>query len=139
MEELFAYALVLSEGYDFWDEYYEIIDRLFMKYPDNEEYLRLEEISSEKDAILHMLSMMNSAVIEKNVLGKTLMNCFKKIYNEIDLKEFSRKTYSIWNKLPSELIQEEPFWTFDYANECLTYGDEEQCRILYDRALNYYE
>lgn len=34
---------------------------------------------------------------------------------------------------------EEPFYILSYADDCLGYGDEKQCRELYENALNYYD
>lgn len=71
--------------------------------------------------------------------GKHLMENLKPIYREGSLKEFGRDMYELWEKLPDSIGKKDPFYIFGYANDCLAYGDEQQCRELYERALDYYE
>ena len=40
--------------------------------------------------------------------------------------------------LPEKLAREEPFATLSYADDCLPYGDEAQCRRLYEAAFDHY-
>ena len=47
--------------------------------------------------------------------------------------------YDLWKLLPDKINNEEPFYTLNYAGDCLSYGDEIRCRELYKCALNYYE
>lgn len=47
--------------------------------------------------------------------------------------------YDLWKLLPDKINNEEPFYTLNYVGDCLSYGDEIQCRELYECALNYYE
>lgn len=42
-------------------------------------------------------------------------------------------------KMPDSIGKKDPFYIFGYADDCLAYGDEQQCRELYERALDYYE
>ena len=43
-------------------------------------------------------------------------------------------------RLPSVIeYGEEPFFALCYADDCLSYGDEKQCRDLYEAALSYYD
>lgn len=139
MEELFAYALLFCEGYDFWDLYSEQLDRLFLMYPDNEEYLYLEGLKSPKDAALHIISAMSGVPFDIELFGRTLMNLVAQAYKRSDLTEFDRRMYSLWNNLPVSVYQQEPFFTLCYAGDCLSYEDEKQCRKLYEQAIHYYD
>ena len=47
--------------------------------------------------------------------------------------------YSLWESLPGNLQNMEPFWSLCYADEPLTWGDEAQTRSLYETMLSYYE
>ena len=47
--------------------------------------------------------------------------------------------YRLWTLLPKKIKLEEPFYILSYADDCLGYGDEKQCRELYENALNYYD
>ena len=139
MEELFAYALLFCEGYDFWKQYSEQLDKLFLESPDNEEYLYLEELNSPKEAAIHILSVMSESSFNEDLFGRALMKLIAQAYATSDLADFGGKMYSLWNKLPKGIEQKEPFFTFCYADDCLSYGDEAQCRELYEKAIHYYD
>ena len=66
------------------------------------------------------------------------MESLRQIYENIRLEIFAKKMYSLWNKLPGFVDKEEPFFILCYADDCLSYGDEYQCRQLYEKAMNYY-
>ena len=139
MEKLFVYALLCSVGYDVWEEYKTELDRLFLDNIDNEEYLDLEG-RTPKDAILHTLSLMQSESINQDIFGKQLMSAIKPIYADCDIKEFGNRMYLLWQRFPSVIEErKEPFFVFCYADDCLSYGDEKQCRYLYESALGYYD
>ena len=67
------------------------------------------------------------------------MRSLLRIYESIDIALFAKKMYSLWNKLPRDIGQKEPFLTLCYADDCLSYHDEEQCRKLYEKAMCYYD
>ena len=48
--------------------------------------------------------------------------------------------YELWNRLPKVIDEmEEPFHVLAYADDCLAYGDEKQCRELYESMFAFYE
>lgn len=128
----------LCEGYDFWDLYLNRLDELFLKHPDNKEYLYLEGLRSPKGAALHIVSRMSEVQFNTELFGRTLMKLVGQIYKTSDLTEFDRRMYSLWNNLPTSINYEQPFFTFCYVGDCLSYGDKEQCRRLYEQAIFYY-
>lgn len=68
------------------------------------------------------------------------MSVLKPIYNQCEIEEFGKKMYELWKRLPSSIeYGENPFFVLNYADDCLSYGDEKQCRELYESMLNYYE
>ena len=67
------------------------------------------------------------------------MRALKPIYYESDIVDFGNRMYELWNRLPDNISNAEPFHTFSYADDCLSYGNEKQCRELYEEAFNYYE
>lgn len=56
-----------------------------------------------------------------------------------DIKKFSEAMYSLWENLPPILQDEEPFYTLSYADDPLSWGDEEQTRKIYESIFNYYQ
>ena len=137
MEKLFVYALLYSEGFDMWAMYSNTLDKLFIENPEDENYLSLEGMAP-KEAVLHTITIMHRNTFDTGYFGKILMESLRQIYENIRLEIFAKKMYSLWNKLPGFVDKEEPFFTLCYADDCLSYGDEYQCRQLYEKAMNYY-
>lgn len=139
MEKLFVYALLYSVGCDVWSEYEEELHRLFLDNVDNDEYLDLESMSP-KDAILHTISLMQVQSINCDTFGKELMKAIKPIYRDCDIGDFGKRMYKLWQRLPHVIeYGEAPFFILSYADDCLSYGDEKQCRDLYEAAMSYYD
>ncbi|MCI8403228.1 MAG: hypothetical protein HFI38_14250 [Lachnospiraceae bacterium] len=44
-----------------------------------------------------------------------------------------------WESLPGNIQNIEPFWILSYADDPLSWGDEEQTRNIYKQMLHYYE
>lgn len=139
MEELFVYAILCVIGYDQYHAYKNALDRLFMDNPENDTYLGLEG-RGYKDAILHTIATMNSYPFNHDVFGKLLMRALKPIYKQSALQDFAEKMYRLWKTLPDSIdYGEQPFYIFCGADDYLSYGDEKQCRELYESAMDYYE
>lgn len=138
MEELFVYALLYSEGFDAWSSYADTLDKLFMEDLENETFLSLEGMTP-KDAVLHTIAVMYGSEFDTESFGKILMRSLLPIYENTNLEIFAEKMYSLWNKLPRRIDEHEPFFTLCYADDCLSYHDEEQCRELYEKAMHYYD
>ena len=138
MEELFVYSLLCDVGYEKYDEYREVLDNLLLCNPEDEVLLDLEG-RDYKDAMLHLYQLMNELSFDTIEFGNQLMSKLKPIYEESDIVVFGKKMFDLWNLLPDKINCEEPFHTLSYADDCLSYGDEIQCRELYERALSYYE
>ncbi len=72
--------------------------------------------------------------------GKILMSKLKVVYvNCSDIKCFASQMYSLWENLPGNIQNIEPFWTLCYADEPLSWGDEKQTRNIYEHMLSYYK
>ena len=112
MEELYVYALLCSVGFDRYAEFQNALDRLFLADPANEALLDLEERGTKA--------------------------ALKLLYRSSQISDFAGKMYALWSALPEKLAREEPFATLSYADDCLPYGDEAQCRRLYEAAFDYY-
>lgn len=138
MEKLFVYAILCGIGYEKYNDYKDTLDQLFENNPDDEQLLDLEN-RKYKDAMLHIHALMNVYPIDYDKFGKYLMNALKPIYKESAIDEFGNKMYKLWNRLPASINNEDPFFVLNYADDCLSYGDEEQCRELYESMLNYYD
>ena len=137
MDELYVYALLCSAGFDEFLNFEFVLNELFLKNPDNDEFLDLMG-RSDKDTLLQVLSLMNTHPLDQDHFGKCFMSALKPIYFVESLHEFYKCTNKLWTLLPEDLRYTEPFFILCYAGEPLDYGDEKTCRELYEKALNYY-
>lgn len=93
-----------------------------------------------KDSLLHIHSIMNEYSLNCELFGNILMKELKKIYASIEITEFGKKMCELWNRLPNAIDKmEKPFHVLSYADDCLSYGDEKQCRKLYEAMFGFYE
>ena len=142
MEELFAYAILLYEGIATEAEYQERLDALFLEHPDDRMLLDLECETDIQEAVICIRTRADYGYIglHPERFGRTLMKKLRDCYASCtDLRRFGSKMYSLWESLPSDLYDREPFWTLSYADDPLSWGDEAQTRALYEKMLNYYE
>ncbi len=139
MEELYVYALLYVIGYECWDDYSNELHELFLNNPDNEVLLMLEEQGDSKDAMLHLFSEMGKCELDEKAFGSLLMDKISELYQTMEITEFGRKMYKLWGYLPAIIMKNEPFYTLSYADDCLSWGDEKQCRELYEKAMGYYK
>ena len=77
--------------------------------------------------------------IDYDVFGKFLLYELNTIYPEMEIHNFGAKAYSLWNLLPKNIEQKQPFLTLSYADDPLSWGDEKQSRELYEKMFKYYE
>ena len=139
MEELLVCVLLLCEGFDLAEEYRQKLDALFLSNPDDEFLLELEFRSSNiKESCLYLKAHFNCSAFDRDQFGRFLMQQLSVLYRENNLRYFADKMYSLWQNLPNGISHEEPFWTLCYADDPLSWGDERQCRELYEEMLGSY-
>lgn len=141
MEELMVEAIMGSLGYGSFEEYQRILNNLWETAPDEYEPLLLElESRQYKDAIIYLMhrSPSFSNCDKVAVFGKYLMDRLKTLYFQLPLEEFGRLAYSVWGELPETINMEEPFYTLNYADDSLSWGDEFSCRESYKKMFDYY-
>ena len=139
MEELFVYAILCGIGFEKYDKYQETLDRLFELNPADETLLDLYG-RTYKDAMLHIHSMMNECTLDSQLFGYCLMKELGDMYLSMEISEFGKNMYKLWHRLPNSIDKmQDPFYVLSYADDCLSYGDEKQCRELYESMLKFYE
>ena len=139
MEELFVCAILCGLGFEKYNKYKETMDRLLELNPTDEIVLDLYD-RSYKDVMLHLHSIMDEYTLDYELFGKCLMKELRTIYLSVEITEFGKKMYELWNRLPKAIDKmEKPFHVLSYAEDCLSYGDEKQCRELYESMFKFYE
>lgn len=134
--ELCVLALLYAVGYDTKEKYEKLLDDMLLRDELTDVVLELESMSV-KNATLHTLSLMNVNAIDTELFGKMLMNACQEMYLKEPIHEFGKRMYQLWNLIPSEIGENEPFYILAYADDFLPY-DETSCRELYEKAFNYY-
>lgn len=140
MEELLVYALLLCQKLVTETEYNKRLDEMFLNTPENNDLfndlLNLEYETDIKKAIVYIRTHINYNNMDIDLFGKILMSKLKEVYkNCSDIREFAYRMYSLWESLPGNLQNIEPFCTLSYADDPLSWGDEEQTRNIYERML----
>lgn len=139
MEELLVFAFLLCEEMVTKDEYNKRLDELFLDNPENEDLLYLEWKADIKNAIIYIRTHIDYNALDYEQFGRVLMSKLKVCYkNCSDIKSFADRMYNLWENLPGNVQDKEPFFTLCYADDPLSWGDEEQTRNIYERMLNYY-
>lgn len=134
-----VYAILLYEELVIENEYNKRLDELFLKNPENDDLLYLEWEKDIKKAIIYVRTHIDYNKLYFERFGRILMGKLKEIYvNCSDIKCFASRMYSLWESLPGNIQNIGPFWTLSYADDPLSWGDEEQTRNIYEHMLSYY-
>ena len=144
MEELLVDAIMLSQKLAEESEYHKKLDELFLSSSESDDFyndlLYLEWEKDIKSAVLYVRAHIDCNRLDTDLFGKILMRKLNRVYqNFTDIREFAHQMDKLWTVLPESLQNTEPFLTLSYADEPLSWGDEEQSRDLYERMLCYYE
>jgi len=141
LENLFVYALLLDVGFIPISEYGDYLDTSFTKKPDDNLLLELEwSFSDIPKSIAIIYHYCNVCVVDYDAFGSFLCQKLSEIYFQYknSINDFGSKAYAIWQRLPSVIHQTEPFWTLSYADDPLSWGDENQTRELYEQMFFFY-
>ncbi len=139
MEELLAYALLYCESIVSEEEYEKRLNELFEENPENDIYLELEFMPSMKESVLYLRAYIDYNKFNHSRFGQALMEKLKQYYRCVSLRKFADAMWLLWKSLPGCLQEEEPFHILSYADDPLSWGDEQQTRELYEDMLCYYE
>ncbi len=135
-----VYAILLCEELVSENEYREILDKLFLNNPENDDLLYLEWETDIKKAVIYVRTHIDCSNLEIERFGRILMSKLEMVYVKCpDIKCFASRMYSLWKGLPKNLRNIEPFWTLCYADDPLSWGDEKQTRNLYVHMMSYYK
>ncbi len=140
MDELLAYAYLMSIGLDVEEQYENKLNELFIEHPENKNLYDLEFLSSsKKETVIYIYTHINYAEMNYNKFGKTLMFLLEPFYKTMNIKLFSSLMYVLWEELAGNLQDMEPFSTLRFADEPLfSYNNEKFTRELYEKMISYY-
>lgn len=140
MEEMLVYLILLFEELVAQNDYNKRLDELFLDNPENDDLLYLEWETDIRKAVIYIKTHIDYNNLDYERFGRALMSKLKEIYkNHSDIRKFASRMFSLWESLPGNIQNTEPFWILSYADDPLSWGDEEQTRNIYEHMLNYYK
>ena len=76
-----------------------------------------------------------------DIFGKYFLSELERVYNSQNflIDVFANKTYKLWKYLPAEISKEQPFLVLCYADDGLSYGDENQTIKMYQELFDFYK
>lgn len=144
MEEIYAEFLLSLHGFHSEAQYEAQLNKAFLNDPSNGFLLELEECShdfrSTKGCFMRYWGD-SCAEINADAFGKRLLAGLESVYhtNTFTLADFGKRCALLWQDIPSNLAQTEPFWTLCYADDSLSWGDEAQTKTLYEKAFAFFD
>ena len=136
---MLVYLILLFEELVAQNDYNKRLDELFLDNPENDDLLYLEWETDIRKAVIYIKTHIDYNNLDYERFGRALMSKLKEIYkNHSDIREFASRMFSLWESLPGNIQNTEPFWILSYADDPLSWGDEEQTRNIYEHMLNYY-
>lgn len=144
MEILYAEFLLWFHGFQTNESYEALLHERFLNHPEQDILLELEMVSSHVlDTRGRFMRYWNYEcfVFDADVFGKRLFAGLEKAYrsNKLPIDKFGTQCQWLWQDFSADFHLREPFWTLSYADECLSWGDEPQTRMLYEKAFAYYK
>ena len=113
---------------------------MFLNNPENDDLLYLVWEKDIQKVIIYIRTQIDYNAVDYEVFGKILMKKLKEYYKGTsDIKYFADRMYNLWEDLPGQIQDIEPFWTLCYADDPLSWGDEEQTKSIYENMMNFYE
>lgn len=139
MNELLAYAILLCERIVSDGLFNVQLDKIFLESPNDGKLLELECMGNAEKAAASVRALFDYSKLDKVRFGKAIMKELNEYSRSCGITEqFGKKMYLLWKSLPGCIRDEEPFSVFTYADEPLSWGDEQQSRELYEKAFYYY-
>ena len=144
MEKLICKSLLWKIGLTDGTDYSKTLDKMFLSDVNNELLLELESCSYDYDTAFDILQRFWKYECKNffvDIFGRCLTEDLKTVYesNDFTIEDFGKKCYSLWQQLPNELNTMEPFHTLCYADDPLSWGDEEQARKIYEEFFDFYK
>lgn len=115
------YAILFCEELATENEYSQCLDTLFFKAPENDDLLYLEWETDIQKAVAYIWTHVDYNHFRLERFGRILMSQRKRIYVKCgNIKYFARRTHSLWEKLPGNICDAEPFHALSYADDPLS-------------------
>ena len=139
-EELFAYALLLETGLIPVEIYEKRIYELFLKNQENEMLLELVGETSDINKTVRIINENTDCnLINESKFGEVLFRLMEISYNNMDIEKYGPLTYKLWEKLPRNFRDKEPFNVLTWADDPLACGNIGHTKRNYENLFEYYK
>ena len=111
MEKLLASAILFSEKIISEETYQNILHEMFLQMSDEELLLELEWNTDIKKSVGIIREYFSGRQYDEAVFGRFFLQKIKEKYwsNDMDIHDFGVRMYNIWEALPGNLQNKEPF------------------------------
>lgn len=116
------------------------LDRQFLKNPEDDFLLELENLGGDTRAACTRLAWFIKTEADVDIFGAELFAALENVYNEnkFTLEDFGGKCYDLWSVLPGSFAREYPFLSLCYAIDEPVFG-EAHTREWYRKVFDYYK
>ena len=141
-EELYALAILYSNGFDTGDAFQNLLNEMTLQ--GKEDILDLQFMPL-KGAVIHTLFMADHGTkYDPDIFGRHLMHDLQNQWRGMPLHDLGTNLYNLWRNLPESLQSRMPFSLFVNADDETGFYEEsilteEQCRAWFEAVFNYYE
>ena len=143
LEKLLACVLLMGEGLITTEAYQMVLDELFLEAPEDELLLALEWTSDQREArkLILRQSSAPDVVLDTDVFARFLFQKLEQIWASgcYTLAEFGQHTYRLWEVLPRQLQEEDPLRVLAYADDPLSWHDEQTSLRIYEKLFRFYD
>ena len=135
-----AYVILLGEGFEIGGLYEQRLDELFLASPEDRNLLELELLSGNKKASsIYIRTHVDCRALDRRRFGRALMDVLKSIYESVDVQTFAFRAFSVWEGLPGNLQEEEPFRALSLGDYPEAREEEGYMREVYRWMLTFYD
>ena len=140
LEEISVSIFLVYEKIITVEEYETQLHTLFLENPENDILLNLEWQTDIEQSITYIKESIDFTTLDIVLFGKCFMEKITEFYKEehTNFKNFAIRMYDLWKSLPESIQHQQPFVSLSYGDDPLSWGDEAQCRNIYENMMNYY-
>lgn len=139
MEELLAFCCLADVGLDVEKEYGTRLHEMFLENSKDADLLALEETGDISAGGKYIRTHMDYVHMDRERFGRKLMELLAPVYETADIREFGSRMFSLWESLPGNIQDEEPFVSLCFGDVPLDDFDEVRAREVFGRMLLYYD
>ena len=137
MEELLDFCCLADVGLDLEKEYEAGLHEMFLESGGDADLLALEEAGDISAGGKYIRTHIDYVHMARERFGRKLMELLMSVYKTADIREFGSRMFSLWESLPGNIQNEEPFFSLCFGDVPPCGFDEVKAREVFERMLLY--